>query len=158
MYKPQWRRVRCNSRFVSWWKRYLHSLDPYWKDRVFPTPGPRDSLRDPGGWKADYIPTFKMNLAIRAVQLAPLSHPSCFGRFWIGTWPPSIFWLEIWFSRRSCGSVFEKLLQMIFLYNIWSNYSDLTRPHPKWFSNGNPLSGKSRLVKYYNLPDNIDVL
>ena len=38
-------------------------------------------------------------------------------------------------------------------YSIWSNYSDLTRPHPKWwFSKGNPLiSGKSRLVKYYNL-------
>ncbi len=36
---------------------------------------------------------------------------------------------------------------------IWSNYSDLKRPHPKWwFSKGNPLiSGKSRLVKYYNL-------
>ena len=36
---------------------------------------------------------------------------------------------------------------------IWSNYSDLTRPHPKWwFSKGNPLiSGKSRLVKYYNI-------
>ncbi len=35
----------------------------------------------------------------------------------------------------------------------WSNYSDLTRPHPKWwFSKGTPLiSGKSRLVKYYNL-------
>ena len=36
---------------------------------------------------------------------------------------------------------------------FWSNYSDLTRPHPKWwFSKGIPLiSGKSRLVKYYNL-------
>ena len=36
---------------------------------------------------------------------------------------------------------------------IWSNYSDLTRPHPKWwFSKGMLLiSGKSRLVKYYNL-------
>ncbi len=36
---------------------------------------------------------------------------------------------------------------------IWANYSDLTRPHPKrWFSKGNHLiSGKSRLVKYYNL-------
>ena len=36
---------------------------------------------------------------------------------------------------------------------LWSNYSDLTRPHPKWwFSKGNPLiSGKSRVVKYYNL-------
>ena len=32
---------------------------------------------------------------------------------------------------------------------IWSNYSDLTRPHPKWcFSKGNPLiSWKPRLVK-----------
>ena len=31
--------------------------------------------------------------------------------------------------------------------NIWSNYSDLTRPHPWWFSKGNLLiSGKSRLV------------
>ena len=35
----------------------------------------------------------------------------------------------------------------------WSNYSDLTRPHPKWwFRKGNPLiSGKPRLVKYYIL-------
>ena len=34
---------------------------------------------------------------------------------------------------------------------IWSNYSDLTRPHPKWwFSKRNALlSGKSRLAKYY---------
>ena len=34
---------------------------------------------------------------------------------------------------------------------IWLNYSDLTRPHPKWWlSKGNPLiSGKPRLVKYY---------
>ena len=39
------------------------------------------------------------------------------------------------------------------LNQIWSNYSDLTRPHPKWwFSKGIPLiSRKSRLVKYYNL-------
>ena len=37
---------------------------------------------------------------------------------------------------------------------IWSNYSDLTRPHPKrQLRKGNPLiSGKSRMVKYYNLP------
>ena len=36
---------------------------------------------------------------------------------------------------------------------IWSNYRDLTRPHPKWWlSKGNPLiSQKPRLVKYYNL-------
>ena len=35
----------------------------------------------------------------------------------------------------------------------WSNYSDFTRPHPKWWlSKGNPvISGKSGLVKYYNL-------
>ena len=36
---------------------------------------------------------------------------------------------------------------------FWSNYSDLTRPHPKWwFSREHPLiSGKPRSVKYYNL-------
>ena len=35
---------------------------------------------------------------------------------------------------------------------IWSNYSDLTRPHPKWWlSKGNLKQGKSGLVKYYNL-------
>ena len=36
---------------------------------------------------------------------------------------------------------------------VWSNYSDLTRPHPKWWLNkGNPLiSGKPRFVIYYNL-------
>ena len=41
-------------------------------------------------------------------------------------------------------------------WSLWSNYSDLTRPQPKWwFSKGNPLiSGKSRLVKYYSIwPD-----
>ena len=39
------------------------------------------------------------------------------------------------------------------LNNIWSNYSDLTRPHQKWWlSKGNLLiSGKSWLVEYYNL-------
>ena len=43
--------------------------------------------------------------------------------------------------------------------SIWSNYSDLTRTHPKWwFSKGNPLnSGKSRLVKYYNLARSIEI-
>ena len=37
---------------------------------------------------------------------------------------------------------------------VWSIYSNFTRLHPKWwFSKGNPLiSGKSRLVKYYNFP------
>ena len=36
---------------------------------------------------------------------------------------------------------------------IWSNHSDLTRPHPKWwFRKGDPLiSKKPRLVKCYNL-------
>ena len=37
--------------------------------------------------------------------------------------------------------------------DFYPNYSDLIRPHLKWwFSKGNPfISGKSRLVKYYNL-------
>ena len=43
--------------------------------------------------------------------------------------------------------------------SFWSNYSVLTRPHPKWwFSKGNPLiSGNSRLVKYWNLARFLDV-
>ena len=50
------------------------------------------------------------------------------------------------------------------LIQVWelicSNYSDLTRPHPKWwFSKGNPfISGKSRLVKYYNLARLINLI
>ena len=53
-----------------------------------------------------------------------------FGHFWIRS---CLFW-----RQDDC---------------FWSKYSDVTRPHPKWwFSKGNPLiSGKSRLVKYYNL-------
>ena len=44
-------------------------------------------------------------------------------------------------------------------HTIWWNYSDLTRPHPKWwFSKGNHLiSGKLRLVKYYNFSHTIHV-
>ena len=53
-------------------------------------------------------------------------------------------------AMRNLFSV--RILEPFYVY-IRSNYSDLTRPHPKWwFSKGNPLiSGKSRLVKYYNL-------
>ena len=43
----------------------------------------------------------------------------------------------------------------ILVYTLWSNYSDLTQPicpQKVAFWKGNPLiSGKSRLVKYYNL-------
>ena len=62
--------------------------------------------------------------------------------------------------RKQCSFVNEDVnligsMQSVstFMLSIWSNYSDLTRPHPKWwFSKGNPIiSGKSRLVKYYNL-------
>ena len=55
-----------------------------------------------------------------------------------------------WKLEEGCFSS-QKSLQ--FESSIWANYSDLTRPHPKWwFSKGNLLiSGKSRLVKYYNL-------
>ena len=54
--------------------------------------------------------------------------------------------------RRRCNSIEWEFDWMSYIY-IWSNYSDLTRPHLKWwFSKGNPLiSGKSSLVKYYNL-------
>ena len=48
----------------------------------------------------------------------------------------------------------EQMQMCIYIYiYIWTNYNDLSRGHPKWwFSKGNLLiSGKSRLVKYYNL-------
>ena len=51
----------------------------------------------------------------------------------------------------------RKVFALFLLIGIlWSNYSDLTRPHPKWwFSKGNPLiSGKPRLVKYNTLASN----
>ena len=54
-----------------------------------------------------------------------------------------------WAAAHSAAFLFEFWFTKI----LWSSYSDLTRPHPKWwFSTGNHLiSGKSRLVKYYNL-------
>ena len=59
-------------------------------------------------------------------------------------------WPEAWFEEWSC-----------FNANTLVNYSDLTRPiSPKWwFSKGNgtpAISGKSRLVKYYNLARNTE--
>ena len=49
---------------------------------------------------------------------------------------------------ENLGSRSDGILDM-----SWSNYNDVNRRHPKrWFSKGNLLiSGKSRLVKYYNL-------
>ena len=58
-------------------------------------------------------------------------------------------------KNQTQGLEFDDILEAHWnpLNTLWSNYSDLTRPHPKWwFSKGNTLiSGKSRLVKYYNL-------
>ncbi len=65
---------------------------------------------------------------------------------WVSRW-----WFQICFIFTSIWGRFP--FWLIFFKWVWSNYSDLTRPHPKWwFSKGNPLiSVKSRLVKYYNL-------
>ena len=69
-----------------------------------------------------------------------------------------MFWLEDVFEGFTLVTLVFCLHEYLYIYirvyiYIWSNYSDLTRPHPKWwFSKGHPLiSGKSRLVKYYNL-------
>ena len=65
--------------------------------------------------------------------------------------------VNLWFWESDYGWNlwwWRMLYLPIYIYtHTWSNYSDLTRPHPKWwFSKGNPLiSGKPRLVKYYNL-------
>ena len=70
------------------------------------------------------------------------------------------FWLLVvffWWEKGGKIEVGQELAKQLEaskkIHIIWSNYSGLTRPHPKWwFSKGNPLiSGKSRLVKYYNL-------
>ena len=58
------------------------------------------------------------------------------------------------YPRRIRYNLTDNINVVMLMGWIWSNYSDLTRPiFPKWwFSKGNPLiSGKSRLVKYYNL-------
>ena len=67
-----------------------------------------------------------------------------------GGWVPCVF--------HKVGDPLQSLKISIYryrcvLYYIWSKYSDLTRPHPKWwFSKENPLiSGKPGLMKYYYL-------
>ena len=69
----------------------------------------------------------------------------------------SCVWIRCWSTYN--GSFGGKINLGLPWRYIWSNYSDLKRPHPKWwFSKGNPLiSGKSRLVKYYNLARYITV-
>ena len=53
--------------------------------------------------------------------------------------------------EKTCHTLMDEVLHQLIWF--WSNHSDLTRPHLKWWlSKGNPLiSGKPRLVKYYNL-------
>ena len=55
-------------------------------------------------------------------------------------------WNKVWVCKMGVSQKYGPI-------SIWSNYSDLTRPHPNWWlSKGNPLIwGKPRLVKYYNL-------
>ncbi len=71
--------------------------------------------------------------------------------FYVFSDPKWRSWIEPKSPQNPQGS--RGVLKFLFVQKIWSNYSDLTRPHPKWwFSKGNHLiSGKSRLVKYYNL-------
>ena len=64
-----------------------------------------------------------------------------------------VMWVEHQQCRPSLWdqSKFQCNVRSIYLFG--QNYSDFTRPHPKWWlSKGNPLiSGKSTLVKYYDL-------
>ena len=77
------------------------------------------------------------------------------GNWWWSSTFDKTLKLEVEKANRAAWMGVALRVQADFLrsYYIWSNYSDLTRPHSKWwFSKGNPLiSGKSRLVKYYNL-------
>ena len=59
---------------------------------------------------------------------------------------------DLFFSNnRTSKSKISNNPPMSLWHPIWSNYSDLTRPHSKWcFSKGHPLiAGKSRSVKYW---------
>ena len=58
---------------------------------------------------------------------------------------------DVWMLSR--GGLGIPQITRIFSGQIIATSHDLTRPHPKrWFRKGNPLiSGKSRLVFYYNL-------
>ena len=69
------------------------------------------------------------------------------------SWDPWDRWDRWDHDCQGQGLGVRILFSWFWCHFIWSNYSDLTRPHPKWwFSKGNSLiSGKSRLVKYYNL-------
>ena len=63
---------------------------------------------------------------------------------------------NVWIDPGAFRQAFPRRLSQVGNWRFhffWSNYCDLTRPHPKWWlSKGNPLiSGKPRLVKYYNL-------
>ena len=71
----------------------------------------------------------------------------------VGTaWPPIILW-ETSLVRDPFSTFMIMGGRVGRVHDTWSNYSDLTRPDTKWwFSEVNPLiSGKPRLVKYYNL-------
>ena len=90
-----------------------------------------------------YLPlgyVIQLSMVLPRNAFCELRHP-IFSRL-IEDLGPMETWTMFFFLRDKVG-----------VDGIWSNYSDLTRPHPKWwFSKGNPLiSGKSRLVKYYNL-------
>ena len=64
-----------------------------------------------------------------------------------------VFSMKLLEANHQCFEIRKLCLKCYSLTSICSNYSDLTRPHPKWwFIEGNPLNSvKSRLVKYYNL-------
>ena len=77
-----------------------------------------------------------------------MSSSVCFGKFMHPSSSPS----ENGHSRQLCPVKHRHSEIWPGINGTWSNYSDLTRPHPKWwFSKGHPLIWKSRLVKYYNL-------
>ena len=65
--------------------------------------------------------------------------------------PPWVFDIEGRQQKQMIVALLHMARAILCLY-IWSNYSDLTRPHPKWcFSKGNPLILlKSGLVNYFH--------
>ena len=100
----------------------------------------QDRVEPVNGWLAAILPGLRSWVAEDRLKHLPSPRPSILFIYYQST---------ILFMNDNRHSV-----QTIGTNNfISSNYSDLTRPHPKWwFSKGHALiSEKSRLVKYYNL-------
>ena len=103
-----------------------------------------------------WVPFFMLYLFFSNMLAASAINITAAVKFLDGRLGGVFYWKKV--CRKIGIAYFQQ--KILYIELIWSNYSDLTRPHPKWwFSKGNPLiSGKSRLVKYYSIwPEMVDL-